>query len=833
MKSRLLLLCAIIFFALRLTAQDFEIVSVESLPADMSAREEMKTDHNDRQCALLRIGTQGITPEQRKSFTFKTDLGSEVVERVTRNGEIWLWVSPGLKYLRVMHRDWGQYELHLLNHVPRVEALHTYKIVIRGTAPMPPFGENNGSLAMTQQYLVFQITPSSAMLEVNGDLWEVNADGVAKNFVNFGTYNYRVQAPNYYSETNTVIVDDPENAKTVTVNLKPDFVEVTLQVDADAEIWINNEMKGMRTWKGQLGKGTFKMECKQACHETSVVSKEITAEMNGKTITLAAPKPIYGSLNIESTPDFATVYIDGKEVGKTPKSIPQILIGQHELKLTKDGYADYHESISIVKGEQKQMNVKMGIIPNKDEIFTVNGVSFTMKPVEGGIFQMGSNDNDANEDETPLHNVTVNSFYMGETEVTQALWKAVMGDELRWDFGRGDNFPVYNVDYKMWIFISKLKEITGRDFRLPTEAEWEYAARGGKKSNGNQFAGSSQVEEVAWYKNNSGQMTHEVKQLKSNELGLYDMSGNVHEWCQDKYDRDYYMNSPSTDPQGPSRGRPIVLRGGSWNYPAKSCRVTHRSDAAPWGKYAFAGFRLVFGQSSSQQTSTIAPDRVVSGTFVNGIFSISSTQKVHFSQGNLQYQPSTNSWRFAGNQWDTIDKANENISPTFSGWIDCFRWGTGDDPLKDSDSWAYNTFNDWGNRLIGEWRTLTKEEWEYVFDNRKTVSGIRYSKATVNGVNGVILLPDNWNKLAYELKSTNESAANFENNIISAADWNKAFSPAGAVFLPAVRCWSASTDDRGNAYLVEIWDDHFFVESYDMYYNNYDFRVRLVCPVKD
>ena len=133
MKKLLFTLIFSLFF-LSLSAQNFEIVSVESLPADMSAREEMKTDHNDRQCALLRIATQNIAPNQREAFSFVPDLGSEVVERATRDGEIWLWVSPGLKYLRIKHPDWGQYELRLIDHVTRVESLHTYKVTIKGTS---------------------------------------------------------------------------------------------------------------------------------------------------------------------------------------------------------------------------------------------------------------------------------------------------------------------------------------------------------------------------------------------------------------------------------------------------------------------------------------------------------------------------------------------------------------------------------------------------------------------------------------------------------------------------------------------------------------------------
>ncbi len=347
------------------SAQDFEITSVESLPNDFAAREEMKTDHNDRQCALLRVATQNIASEQREGFTFKTDLGSEIVERANRNGEIWLWVSPGLKYLRIMHRDMGQFELHLLDHVARVEALHTYKVVLLGTQSFVV--KERGENIPTQQYLMFQITPANAMLEVDGQLWSVDADGTAMKYVNFGTYSYRVMASDYFTETGNVIVDDPENTKIVPVTLKPNFAEITLTVDADAEIWVNNVKKGTRTWTGSLGDGTYKIECKQANHETSMVSKEITPTMNGQTITLPAPTPIYGSLNVESTPNLATIYIDGKEVGKTPKSIPQIIIGQHEVKLTLDGYVDHVETITITKDEKKAMKVMLSNI-NYDKI---------------------------------------------------------------------------------------------------------------------------------------------------------------------------------------------------------------------------------------------------------------------------------------------------------------------------------------------------------------------------------------------------------------------------------------------------------------------------------
>ena len=208
----LLLLCGVVAIA-----QDFEIVSVESLPADMSAREEMKIDHNDRQCALLRIATQNIAPNQREAFSFVPDLGSEVVERATRDGEIWLWVSPGLKYLRVKHRDWGQYELRLIDHVARVEALHTYKITIKGSLTLSL--QEQETKVPTQQYLAFQITPTDAELEVDGEIWPLSSRGTARRKVNEEVYQYKVTALACEDVEGTVAVAD--SAVVVSVTLKP------------------------------------------------------------------------------------------------------------------------------------------------------------------------------------------------------------------------------------------------------------------------------------------------------------------------------------------------------------------------------------------------------------------------------------------------------------------------------------------------------------------------------------------------------------------------------------------------------------------------------------
>ena len=699
MKKLLLTLLLSLLF-LPLTAQDFEILSVESLPADMSAREEVKTDHDDRQCALLRVATQNIAPEQREAFTFKPDFGSEIVERATRNGEIWLWVSPGLKYLRIMHRDWGQYELRLPDYVDRVEALHTYKVTLKGTlslASQEPEGNTTN-----QQYLVFHIVPKDAVLEVNGQLWPVSTDGVARKFVYFGNYQYRIMATDYHTEEGEVAVDNPNDRIMVNISLRPnfgwievkgkevqdasvyvnntfvgkapcksralksgeytvtitkelyepyiekiavrddetsvitpvltaDYATVTLKVDANAEIWVNDQRKGSRSWTGPLGSGLYKIECRQALHETTVITKEITRAMNGQTISLTPPKPIYGSLNVESTPDFAKIFIDGEMRGETPKYFSEILIGTHEVKITKEGYADYKETVTVTKGERKQ-------------------VSATLR----------------NDVEISIH-----------CNPKGALL-TIDGQEYRNANG------TYRLTY-----------------------------------------GSHRVEAMA--------------------EGYQDYVSNI------DVDEDH----------------------------------------------------LSFEIDMNQLIPT---------GIINGRFSVSSTKQVYFSKGNLQYIGNTNTWKFADHQWDVIGTSQGNSSQSTTR--DLFGWGTSGynhgancyQPWSTSTSsgsyyvygnsgynlydhtgqadWGYNAIANGGNTENNGWRTLTHAEWDYVFNTRRTSSGIRYAKAKVNNVNGVILLPDDWSASYYSLNNTNKSGARYSSNTIKASRWKK-MEQHGAVFLPA------------------------------------------------
>ena len=226
----------------------------------------------------------------------------------------------------------------------------------------------------------------------------------------------------------------------------------------------------------------------------------------------------------------------------------------------------------------------------------LKNLTANMVYVSGGTFTMGATSeqgSEADSNEKPTHSVTLSSFYICKYEVTQALWEAVMGSNpSNW---KGANLPVETVSWDdCQTFIRKVNALTGKNFRLPTEAEWEFAARGGNNSRGYKYAGSNNIETVAWYYGNSGSKTHAVGTKYPNELGIYDMSGNVWEWCQDWYDS--YSSASQTNPTGASSGSHRVLRGGCWGDYAGGCRSSFRFGSTPGYRYNYGGLRLVLSQ---------------------------------------------------------------------------------------------------------------------------------------------------------------------------------------------------------------------------------------------
>jgi len=442
---------------------------------------------------------------------------------------------------------------------------------------------------------------------------------------------------------------------------------MTFTSDPSCEIWVNNELKGQGSWSGRLNAGSYLLEVRREHHRSFRQTLTVEAGEN-RTVALGNPVPIYGMLNITSTPGDALIRLNGQEYGRTPALLKDILIGTYTLELSKEGYARESGEITIEEGKVLPVNIEMcsgreltlqtdregdilyvdgkrvGVSPQKLElsygIHTIraergeqhtekqlevtetggervvtlgfgllSGIRWSssvtpkqkeilsrlvenMVQVEGGRFQMGGTPeqgSDANDWEKPVHEVTLSDYYMGKYEVRQSEWEAVMGNNP--SYFKGDDLPVEQVSWEdCHEFIGRLNALTGLSFKLPTEAQWEYAARGGNLSKGYKFSGSNDLEEVGWYGSNSGNYTHRVGEKQPNELGLYDMSGNVWEWCEDKYG-EYNITSQS-DPLGAAKGSQWVYRGGCWCFEASYCRVSFRAHD-PGNRYYSVGLRLV------------------------------------------------------------------------------------------------------------------------------------------------------------------------------------------------------------------------------------------------
>ena len=367
--------------------------------------------------------------------------------------------------------------------------------------------------------------------------------------------------------------------------------------------------------------------------------------VSNRTYVLVMTKPMANvgqqkqMLTIRYTPSSATVLVDNKMVrGSNGVAKTTLPVGQHSFVVACDGYESEEGMVKLKASAPSDLQIRLSkeavaIVSNANDVIqdnastsstsssqsvttssgfsstssvssgdneisipVKNGITIDMVKVEAGTFMMGATSEmqDPFDDEKPVHQVTLtNDYYMGKYEVTQALWQAVMGSNPS-EF-KGDDLPVEQVSWNdCQEFISKLNGLTGKKFRLPTEAEWEYAARGGKKNCGYQYSGSSNISDVAWYDGNSGSKTHPVGTKQANELGIYDMTGNVWEWCQDWYGS--YVNSPQTNPIGANSGSYRVCRGGSWNIKAWHCRSSYRLYGTPVNRGYSIGLRLVLSE---------------------------------------------------------------------------------------------------------------------------------------------------------------------------------------------------------------------------------------------
>lgn len=317
------------------------------------------------------------------------------------------------------------------------------------------------------------------------------------------------------------------------------------------------------------------------------VSKVVVGQIN---IVMGQYNVDVRAINVETGTVAATA---GDVFDKASSRTKMHTIAQSLAK--KIAISPHSQSTPAAPKQTQQPQKSQNHVSYTNGVLKVNGVQYRMIKVEGGTFTMGATSeqgSDAWDNESPTHQVTISTYYIGSTEVIQALWEAVMGSNP--SHFKGNNRPVEQVSYNdCKQFIEKLNKMTGKEFRLPTEAEWEYAARGGNQSHGYKYSGSDYLDDVAWFKQNSGSETNPVATKQPNELGIYDMSGNVCEWCSDSY-ADYTSNS-QTNPRGGS-GNSRVVRGGRWDHSMRPCRVSSRGGSSPTISNYYMGFRLALSE---------------------------------------------------------------------------------------------------------------------------------------------------------------------------------------------------------------------------------------------
>ena len=443
----------------------------------------------------------------------------------------------------------------------------------------------NANLTMKPAFGELDITTSpSADIYINGS--KVGS-GSHKERKTSGFYTVEARKVQHSSDSKKVEVTD---GQTIKVDLAPLPQYGTLKIMStppEADIYIDGKHKGTTPITlRELLVGNYSLELKKNSYAT--VSKTITIRNKQTTDvneTLASGKQI----TISSTPSGAVLKIDDKQVGTTPYN-DMLGFGSHSIKITNNTKI-VSEIINITQNGKTSWS--FNVSETKDYTETASNLDLDMVFIKGGSFTMGCTSEQASDcesDEKPSHKVTLSDYYIGKYEVTQAQWRAVMGSNPS-NF-KGNNLPVEKVSWNdIQTFITKLNQQTGKTYRLPTEAEWEFAARGGNSSRGYKYSGSNNIGSVAWYDVNSNSKTHPVGQKTDNELGIYDMSGNVWEWCSDLYGD--YSSSNQTNPKGASSGSYRVLRGGSWFGSASYCRVSYRYGSNPENRRDYDGFRLV------------------------------------------------------------------------------------------------------------------------------------------------------------------------------------------------------------------------------------------------
>ena len=574
-------------------AQKLTVESFKPAANDLTAQSQPRKDLNNLNCALVKVGIalDGV----------KFD-GSIMGEPIQKLGEYWVYMPKGVSMLQVLHKNYTPLMVNFYDYgVGKVESGMTYILTLSKPAGSTEPADAGGN------FYALTVTPQNAVVTIDGNQQTVSTDGAYSAMLPYGNHTYKVEAGGYISKSGTFTISSSDMTP-LNVSLVSAMATVSVTCPTPAvSLYVDKKSVGTIPWTGSLKEGMHLIEARKEGYRSHQRTINL-AQQQRLDVAFNELAAIQGNLSVNYKPFGADVYIDGKKVGQSPRVINGILVGSHKVEIKKDGYGTDSKTVNILEGQTATLSgvltthtsssVSSGssstgntiTIPVKD------GISIDMVRVEAGTFKMGATPEMKNpwKDEKPAHQVTLtNDYYMGKYEVTQALWQAVMGNNPS-DF-KGDNLPVESVSWDdCQEFISKLNRITGKTFRLPTEAEWEYAARGGNKSRGYQYSGSNNLSDVAWYSDNSGKKTHAVGTKQPNELGIYDMTGNVWEWCQDWYGK--YSSSSQINPTGANGGSCRVCRGGGWFISARSCRSSCRYYYSPDSRIRFLGLRLALSE---------------------------------------------------------------------------------------------------------------------------------------------------------------------------------------------------------------------------------------------
>jgi len=462
----------------------------------------------------------------------------------------------------------------------------------------PPATRKSYTLRKDYGQLTVTSTPESGLeIMVNGESRNVQTP---HTFERFRPGTYRISARTKFFETPEQSVEvQREGIHTVNLVSEGTYATLTIKTLDGATVYLNDE-KITRLENIRLEPMVALIRAEKPPKGRAVEQRVVLKKGDRITVEVM-PEMALGTIQVAVEPFEADITLKGDagEVFTSPvtKIFKDIPVGRYELEIRKEGYKTYRNTFALNEGDEVKEVVKLEEGSDMPEGFVL---------VEGGTFMMGSTKGDS--DEKPVRRVTVRDFLISKYEVTQALYERVMGSNPS-RFKGDANRPVENVTwYDAVNFCNALSRLEGltpaytisgnsvtwiesaNGYRLPTEAEWEYAARGGNQSRGFKYSGSDDPGEVAWYDGNSGNKTQPVGRKKPNELGLYDMSGNVWEWCWDWYGD--YGSASSTDPKGPSSGQYRVLRGGSWYDYARNLRTANRYGNIPGRRHYLSGFRF-------------------------------------------------------------------------------------------------------------------------------------------------------------------------------------------------------------------------------------------------